>query len=484
MQAQKHTIQTFNLQQIMGGFFGVASKQPCISDLFYGVDYHSHLGTRRGGMVTMENDIFHRSIHNIENTYFKSKFGDELDKFKGNCGIGVISDTDAQPIVVNSHLGKFAIVTVAKINNLAELEKECLANNQQFTELSSGKTNQTELIALLITQGKTFTEGIQNVFKKVKGSCSMLILTDHGIIAARDYWGRTSIVIGKSATGYAIAFDSHSFANLGYEIEHFVGPGEIVRVSSFGCQQMLAPNEKMQMCSFLWIYYGYPSADYEGINVENARYLGGYEMGKNDDVEADFVSAIPDSGIGMALGYATGKGIPYQRGIVKYTPTWSRSFMPTNQTMREHVAKMKLLPNRTLLTGKRAVFCDDSIVRGTQLRDNVKMMYDYGAKEVHIRISCPPLLYGCNYLNFSASKTEMELITRRVIKELEGDSTKNLHLYMDENSKEYAKMVDVIRRHLGVDTLKFNSLTTIAKAIGLPKERICTHCFDGSSWGE
>lgn len=468
----------------MGGFFGVASKKACVADLFYGIDYHSHLGTKRAGMVTMDNGTFFRSIHNIENTYFRSKFSDELDKFKGNCGIGVISDTDSQPIVVNSHLGRFAIVTVARINNIKELENECLSLNQQFTELSSGNTNPTELVALMITQGKDFVDGIQNVYRKVKGSCSMLILTDNGIIAARDYYGRTPIVIGKNQDGYAVAFESHSFVNMGYDVEQFVGPGEIVRISPYGCQQMLEPNDKMQICSFLWVYYGFPSTEYENINVENTRYIGGYELGKTDDIEADFVSAIPDSGIGMALGYAMGKGIPYQRAIVKYTPTWSRSFMPTSQAMREHVAKMKLLPNRALMTGKKVVFCDDSIVRGTQLRDNVKMMYDYGAKEVHIRISCPPLLYGCHYLNFSASKTEMELITRRVIKELEGDSTKNLHLYMDETTKEYANMVEVLRKHIGVDTLKFNTLGTIAKTIGLPKERICTHCFDGSSYGE
>ncbi|MBO4738516.1 MAG: amidophosphoribosyltransferase [Bacteroidales bacterium] len=468
----------------MSGFFGVASKRACVEDLFYGIDYHSHLGTKRGGMVTMENGVFYRSIHNIENTYFRSKFGDELDKFKGNCGIGVISDTDAQPIVVNSHLGRFAIVTVSRINNMAELEAECLSLNQQFTELSSGSTNPTELIALMITQGKDFVDGIQNVYKKVKGSCSMLILTDNGIIAARDYYGRTPIVIGKNQNGYVLAFESHSFANMGYEVEQFVGPGEIVRVSPYGCQQLLAPNDKMQICSFLWIYYGFPSTQYEHINVENTRYIGGYELGKSDDVEADFVSAIPDSGIGMALGYAMGKGIPYQRGIVKYTPTWSRSFMPSSQIMREHVAKMKLLPNRALLAGKKVVICDDSIVRGTQLKDNVKMIYDYGAKEVHIRISCPPLLYGCEFLNFSASKTEMELITRRVIKELEGDSNKNLHLYRDETTKEYANMVEMLRKHIGVDSLKFNTLSTIAKTIGLPKDCICTHCFDGSSYGE
>lgn len=435
-------------------------------------------------MVTIEHNVFHRSIHNIENSYFRTKFGDDLGKFKGNTGIGVISDTDAQPIVVNSHLGRFAIVTVAKINNLAELEQDCLSKNQQFTELSSGNTNPTELIALMITQGKDFVEGIQNVFRKVKGSCSMLILTNDGIIAARDYYGRTPIVIGRKEGSMALAFDSHSFANLDYAIDRFVGPGEIVKVTPGGCEQWLAPNEKMQICSFLWIYYGYPSAEYEGINVENTRYLYGYEMGKNDDIEADFVSAIPDSGIGMALGYAMGKNIPYRRAIIKYTPTWSRSFMPVNQETREHVARMKLLPNTKVMTGQRVVFCDDSIVRGTQLRDNVKKLYGYGAKEVHIRISCPPLLYGCHYLNFSASKTEMELITRRVIKELEGDSTKNLHLYMDETTKQYANLVEAIRKHLGVDTLKFNTIGTIAKAIGLPKERICTHCFDGSSFGE
>ena len=468
----------------MGGFFGVASNGPCNPDLFYGIDYHSHLGTKRGGMVTIENNVFHRSIHNIENSYFRTKFGDDLDKFQGNLGIGVISDTDAQPIVVNSHLGRFGIVTVARINNLDELEQDCLSKNQQFTELSSGNTNPTELIALMITQGKNFVDGIQNVYRKVKGSCSMLILTNDGIIAARDRYGRTPIVIGKKSNGYALAFDSHSFANLDYALDHFVGPGEIVKVTPNGYTQLLAPNEQLQICSFLWIYYGYPSAEYEGVNVENTRYMYGYEMGKNDDTEIDMVSAIPDSGISMGLGYAQGKNVPYRRGILKYTPTWSRSFMPVNQETREHVARMKLLPNTGVMKGQRIVFCDDSIVRGTQLRDNVKKLYGYGAKEVHIRISCPPLLYGCPFVNFSASKTELELITRRVYKELEGDDLSKLPLYVDDTTKEYANMVEVIRRHLGVDTLKFNTLETISKAIGLPKDRLCTHCFDGSSFGE
>lgn len=463
----------------MGGFFGVATKSSCISDLFYGVDYHSHLGAKRAGLATMENNSFFRSIHNIENTYFRTKFSDGLGKFKGQFGIGVISDTDAQPIVVNSHLGRFAIATVGKINNLNELEKECLDRNQQFTELSSGTTNPTELVALLITQGKDFVDGIQNVYKKVQGSCTILILTNDHLIIARDILGRTPAIIGKNHEGYAVAFDSHSFDNLGYDIEHFVGPGEIVEIRDNGYKQLLASNAKMQICSFLWVYYGFPSSVYEGVNIEQMRYQGGYEMGKEDDVEADFVSAIPDSGIGMALGYASGKGIPYQRGIIKYTPTWSRSFMPVNQETREHVAKMKLLPNKAILAGKRAVFCDDSIVRGTQLRDNVRKLYENGAKEVHIRVSCPPLLYGCKFINFSASKSEMELITRRIIEELEGDSNKNLHLYMDDTTKQYAALVEKIRQTLGVDTLKFNKLSTIAKAIGLPKEQLCTYCFDG-----
>ncbi len=467
----------------MGGFFGVASNGPCNPDLFYGIDYHSHLGTKRGGMVTIENGVFHRSIHNIENSYFRTKFGEDLYKFVGSLGIGVISDTDAQPIVVNSHLGRFAIATVAKINNMAELEQDCLDKNQQFTELSSGATNPTELVALMITQGRDFVDGIRNVFRRVKGSCSMLILTDDGIIAARDFYGRTPIVIGKKEGGRALAFDCHSFANLDYSIERFVGPGEVVKVTAEGVRQLLAPNPKMQVCSFLWIYYGYPTSEYEGVNVENTRYLYGYEMGAHDDVEADMVSAIPDSGIGMALGYAMGKQIPYKRGIIKYTPTWSRSFMPVNQETREHVARMKLLPNTKILKGQRIVFCDDSIVRGTQLRDNVRKLYEYGAKEVHIRISCPPLTFGCPFLNFSASKSEMELITRRTIEELEGGRVRNIDLYCDDSTKEYAAMVELIRRHLGVDTLKFNTLGTIAKAIGLPKERICTHCFDGSSYG-
>ena len=468
----------------MSGFFGIVSKRPCITDLFYGIDYHSHLGTSYGGICTYDGNTFNRSIHSLKGSYFRTKFESDLPKFNGNSGIGVISDTDSQPIVVNSHLGKFALVTVAKIANLAELEKECLYNKLNFTELSRGVTNQTELIAILITQGKDFVDGIQNVYKKVKGSVSMLLLTEDGIIAARDFYGRTPIVIGKDNDGYVAAFESHSYINLEYETVRFIGPGEIVKITSDGMTQLLAPNDKMQICSFLWIYYGFPASDYDNINIEEMRYRGGFSMGKDDDIEADYVAPIPDSGIGMAIGYSHGSGIPYTRSVVKYTPTWSRSFMPVSQEQREHVAKMKLIPNHSLLKGKRVVFCDDSIVRGTQLRDNVKMLYDYGAKEVHIRISCPPLIYGCNFLNFSASKNELELISRRCIEELEGGTCKNLQLYCDHTTKEYAALVEMIRKHIGVDTLKFNTIDNICNAIGMPKCNICTHCFDGSSYGD
>lgn len=470
----------------MSGFFGIASKKECITELFYGTDYHSHLGTNRAGMSTfdVENGKVHLNIHNISNSYFRTKFMNDLEEMKGKLGIGVISDTEPQPVVVNSHLGRFAVVTVARINNIKELTQECLAQHQQFAELSMGGTNATELVALLITQGDNLIDGIMNVYNKVKGSCSMLVLTEDGIYAARDRYGRTPIVIGKGDYGYAVASENHSFINLGYETCKYVGPGEIVRITSDGITQMKQPYDRMQICSFLWIYYGYPCVEYEDINNEQMRQRLGFAMGQNDDVEADFVSAIPDSGIGMAQGYSEGKGIPYKSGFLKYTPTWSRSFMPVNQESRQLVAKMKLIPCKKVLEGKDVVFCDDSIVRGTQLRDQVKMLYDCGCKHVHVRISCPPLVYGCQWLNFSASKTEKELITLRCIEELEGGKIQNLEAYRDHTSQQYANMVEMIRKKVGVDTLKFNSLDTVIDAIGLPKDRICVHCFDGSSYGE
>ena len=466
----------------MGGFFGTISKGACITDLFYGTDYNSHLGTRRGGMATYDKEEgFTRSIHNLENSYFRTKFEPGLPKFKGKAGIGIISDTDAQPIVINSHLGKFAIVTVAKINNLDELEKELLEANMHFSELSSGKTNQTELVALLITQGKDIVEGIENVYKKIKGSCSMLLLTEDGIIAARDKWGRTPIVIGKKDGAYAATSESSSLPNLDYEIEKFIGPGEIVRLRADGMEQMRKPNEGMQVCSFLWVYYGFPVSCYEGKNVEDVRFMSGYKMGQKDDSEVDCACGIPDSGVGMALGYAEGKGVPYHRAIAKYTPTWPRSFTPANQEMRALVAKMKLIPNRAMLEGRRILFCDDSIVRGTQLRDNVKILYDYGAKEVHMRIACPPLIYSCPFIGFTSSKSPLELITRQIIKELEGDENKNLDKYATTDSPEYKKMVGIIAERFGLSSLKVYTLETLVEAIGLPKCKVCTHCFDGSS---
>ena len=466
----------------MGGFFGTISKEKCINDLYYGTDYNSHMGTRRGGMATYSSqDGFKRSIHNLESSYFRSKFEDSLDKFTGKAGIGVISDTDPQPIVINSHLGKFAIVTVARIVNLDELEKELLDSNMHLSELSSGKTNQTELIALLIIQGKTFREGIENVFAKIKGSCSMLILTEDGIIAARDRLGRTPIVIGKKDGAYAATSESCSFPNLGYEIDSYVGPGEIVKLYPDRVEQIKAPEEEMQICSFLWVYYGFPTSAYEGKNVEQVRFRSGFMMGKDDKSDADFVCGIPDSGIGQGLGYAEGKGIPYHRAITKYTPTWPRSFTPSNQERRSLVAKMKLIPNRAMLEDRKIIFCDDSIVRGTQLKDNVKVLYDYGAKEVHMRIGCPPLVYGCPYIGFSASKTDMELITRRFIQEFEGDADKNLEKYADPSTPEYKRLVDRIAKHFGLTSLKFNTIETLIEAIGLPKCKVCTHCFDGSS---
>lgn len=466
----------------MGGFFGTISKSACATDLFYGTDYNSHLGTRRGGMATYDKEAgFTRSIHNLESSYFRTKFESSLSKFVGNAGIGIISDTDAQPIVINSHLGKFAIVTVAKINNLVELEQDLLKANMHFSELSSGKTNQTELVALLITQGKNFVEGIENVYNRIKGSCSMLLLTEDGIIVARDKWGRTPIIIGKKDGAFAATSESSSLPNLDYDIDRFVGPGEILRLRADGIEQMRQPNEQMQVCSFLWVYYGFPVSCYEGKNVEEVRFQSGYKMGKKDEYEVDCVCGIPDSGVGMALGYAEGKGAPYHRAIAKYTPTWPRSFTPANQSMRTLVAKMKLIPNRAMLEGKRILFCDDSIVRGTQLRDNVKILYDYGAKEVHMRIACPPLIYGCPFLGFTSSKSDLELITRRIIQELEGDENKNLDKYTTTDSPEYRKMVNIIAERFGLSSLKFNTLETLIEAIGLPKCKVCTHCFDGSS---
>lgn len=469
----------------MGGFFGTVSRHKCTADVFYGTDYQFHLGTRRGGLATVNAEgHFVRAIHHLENSYFRTRFEGELDRFDGYAGVGVISDTDAQPMLTSSHLGRFALVTVAKINNLEQLADELISEGEHLTEFSSGHINPTELVALLIIKGRTFVEGIENVFNKVEGSCSMLLLTEDGIIAARDSWGRTPIVVGKKDGAMAVTSESTAFPNLGYEIEYYVGPGEIVRIHADKMEQLRKPNKRMQICSFLWVYYGFPTSCYEGRNVEAVRFECGRAMGKEDPVEVDCACGIPDSGIGMATGYAVGKGVPYLRCIAKYTPTWPRSFMPSNQEMRNLVARMKLISNKELLRNKRLLFCDDSIVRGTQLRDNTKVLFDQGAKEVHMRIACPPLVYGCRFLNFSASKTDMELISRRIIQDFEGENVSDdvMQRYTRTDSPQYQRLVDEIARRLNLSSLKFTKLETLVEAIGLPKCQICTHCFDGSSF--
>jgi len=469
----------------MGGFFGVVSKERCINDLFYGTDYQSHLGTSRAGMATYSlDDGFFRSIHNLENDYFRSKFERELNKFGGTSGIGVISDTDAQPMLMNSHLGRFALVTVAKINNKDEICDHLLAENMHLSEFSSGKINITELIALLIIKGKNYVDGIENVFNTIKGSCSMLLLTENGIIAARDSWGRTPVTLGQKDGAVAVTTETTAFPNLGYETKLYLGPGQIIKITENGYEELRKPNKKMQICSFLWVYYGFPTSCYEGRNAEYVRNELGRVMGREDNVEVDGACGIPDSGLGMAVGYAEGHKCPYVRAVAKYTPTWPRSFMPTDQTRRNLVAKMKLISNKDILNGKRLVFCDDSIVRGTQLKDNSHDFYESGVKAAHMRISCPPLIFSCPFVNYSASKNDLELITRRVIQDFEGEnpSLETLSKYATTGTHEYHRMVDDIARRLQLTTLKFSSIEALVKAIGLPKEKICTHCFDGSSF--
>ncbi|WP_306572406.1 amidophosphoribosyltransferase [Segatella buccae] len=465
----------------MGGFFGTISVKSCVDDLFYGTDYNSHLGTKRAGLVTFDKQQgFSRSIHSLERNYFRSKFEDELAKFTGNQGIGVISDTDPQPIIVNSHLGRYAVATVAKINNLEAIAGEMLAKRMHLSEMSANQINQTEMVALLINMGDSFVEGINKVYEKIEGSCSMLILTEDGIIAARDFMGRTPIVIGRKDGAYAATSETTSFPNLDYQVVRDLGPGEIVRLTAGGMEVLQEPSRRKQVCSFLWVYYGFPSSDYEGINAEDVRERSGKALGEEDKTEADLVCGIPDSGVGMAVGYAEGHGIPYKRAVLKYTPTWPRSFTPGTQTRRSLVAKMKLIPNKAILEGRRVVFCDDSIVRGTQLRDNVRTFFDDGTREVHARISCPPLVYGCPYIGFTTSKSDLELITRRIINDFEGNPEAKLKEYATTDSPEYTRMVDEIARRLGLTTLKFNKIETLVKAIGLPKCDLCTHCFDGS----
>lgn len=473
----------------MSGFFGCVSKKECVADVFYGTDYHSHLGTKRAGMAFFNGENFVRSIHSLENAYFRNKFEADLPKFEGSkMGIGVISDTESQPITFTSHLGRFSVMTVGRIDNLEELAEELIQQRVNFAEMSSSTFNGTELVAILLSHGQSFKEGIELVQKKVKGSCSLMILTDHGIYAMRDRLGRTPILIGKSDTGYALATESSSFTNLGYVYETELGPAQTMLVTPEGITEVTPKGEKMQICSFLWVYYGYPSSHYEGVNVDDSRYRCGSALAKYDEVNKagyDLVAGVPDSGIGHAIGYSNAIHIPYKRAFVKYTPTWPRSFMPQNQTMRDLVARMKLIPNNTLVKGSSMVMLDDSIVRGTQLKDNIVKLTEAGAEKLHIRVACPPLVYPCVFINFSTSRSSFDLITRRIIKDIEQTedfSDELLAKYADPDSPQYAEMVERLRKIIGADTLKFQRLDDLIKAIGLPKERLCTHCWDNSSY--
>ncbi|NMC40653.1 MAG: amidophosphoribosyltransferase [Bacteroidales bacterium] len=466
----------------MSGFFGVISGSNCVDEVFYGTDYHSHLGTRRAGLVyNLATKGFWRSIHNIENAYFRNKFEAELPGLESNAGIGIISDTDPQPLVFNSHLGPFAIVTVSRLVNIFDLEKYFLEKKDHFTEHFDGNINPTEIISKLICEKDDFTEGIENVFSRIKGSCSLLILTEKGIIAARDKLGRTPVVIGKREGAYAVATESSSFANTGFITEYFLGPSEIVLITADGITQLKKPAEKMQICAFLWVYFGYPPSYYEGINVEECRNRCGAALAKRDKTEADFVCGIPDSGIGHAVGYSNEKRLPYKRAYSKYTPTWPRSFMPQDQNQRDLVAKMKLITNDKIIRDKRIIFLDDSIVRGTQLKECTEELRKSGAKEVHMRIACPPLLYPCIFLNFSQSRSIYELAGRKAIRQLGGED-KDIAEYSDPDSEKYKKMVDCITNNLGLDSLLYQRLDDLVEAIGLPREKLCMHCWDGSGY--
>jgi len=464
----------------MGGLFGVVSKHDCVNDLFFGTDYHSHLGTKRGGMSVWNPDGFTRFIHNIENAQFRSKFESDITAMNGNKGIGVISDYDDQPLLIRSHLGKFAIVTVGVIQNVEQLAKRAFSEkNVHFSEMGQGYLNPTELAATLINQEATFEDGIQKAQEAIDGSCSILLLTDKGVYAARDRLGRTPVIIGEKNGSLAATLETCAFPNLGFEIKKYLGPGEVVLITEEGLEQKRPPGEKMQICAFLWVYYGYPASSYEGINVETVRNRCGAVLARKDDVKVDFAAGIPDSGIGHGLGYASEAGIPFKRPFVKYTPTWPRSFMPQEQMTRDLVARMKLVPIRDIIKGKRLLFCEDSIVRGTQLKDTIERLYESGALEVHMRPACPPLTYSCKFLNFSRSRSELDLAARTAIKELEGEGAVDLREYSKAGTDKYRAMVEKISRRLKLTTLKYQNLGDLVEAIGLPKSRLCTYCWDG-----
>ena len=466
----------------MGGFFGVASKSDCLFDLFFGTDYHSHLGTRRGGMAVYGPDGFDRAIHNIENAPFRTKFEKDMQKMKGNIGIGCISDYEPQPLIVRSHHGTFAITTVGKINNAEEITKLIFqSGHTHFLEMSGGDINPTELVAAIINQMENLIDGIRYAQELIDGSMTLLLLTPKGIYAARDKMGRTPVIIGRKEDAYCVTFESFAYLNLGYEPERELGPGEIVVVTPEEVRTLAAPGKDMKICTFLWVYYGYPSSVYEGVSVEQMRCNCGACMAKRDDVTPDTVAGVPDSGIAHAVGYANESGIPFSRPFIKYTPTWPRSFMPTIQDTRNLIAHMKLIPIHELIQGKSLLLIDDSIVRGTQLRETTEFLYESGAKEVHIRPACPPLVYGCKYLNFSRSKSDMDLITRKVIQKLEGPDVSDeiLQEYTDPSSEKYEIMVEEIRKELNFTSLKFNRLDDLLDSVGIDPDHLCTYCWNG-----
>ena len=464
----------------MGGLFGVTSKDDCVMDLFYGTDYHSHLGTCRGGLAVLNEQGVTRHIHDITNAQFRSKFEDDIRTMRGNSGIGVISDYESQPLIIGSHLGVYAVVTVGAIRNVEQLARDTYRKRAtHFSEMSGGGINPTELVATLINEEATFEDGIRNAQQRIEGSCSLLVLTQNGIYAARDLLGRTPVVIGRKPGARAATFETTAFPNLGYEVEKYLGPGEVVLLTPDGIEQRKEPGERMQICTFLWVYYGFPASSYEDINVEAVRYRCGAALARKDETRIDLVAGIPDSGTGHAIGYANEAKIPYGRPFTKYTPTWPRSFMPQVQEMRDLVARMKLIPIRDLIKGQRLLFCEDSIVRGTQLKDTIQRLYDYGALEVHMRPACPPLVYGCKFLNFSRSRSELDLAGRRTVKELEDDPNTNLGQYTNPHTEKYAAMVDRIRQRLSLTTLKYQELDDLVASVGLPKEKLCTYCWDG-----
>lgn len=466
----------------MGGFFGVVSKQDCVTDLFFGVDYHSHLGTRRGGMAVYSKEGFERSIHNIENAPFRTKFERDVDEMHGNMGIGCISDNEAQPLLVRSHLGSYAITTVGRINNETELTERAMRSGwAHFLEMSGGKVNATELVATVIDEEQDLVSGLLHAQEVIDGSMSILLLTPEGIYASRDRLGRTPIVVGQKGGATCVSFESFAYLNLGYHTLRELGPGEIVRITAEGVETLSPARKPMKICAFLWMYYGYPTSVYEGVNVEAMRCRNGEIMAKNDDHStAESVAGIPDSGIAHAIGYANHSGIPFTRPFIKYTPTWPRSFMPVNQEMRNLVAHMKLIPVDELIRGKSLMFIDDSIVRGTQMRETVQFLYESGAKEVHIRSACPPIVYGCKYLNFSRSSSELDLITRRIMLEIEGDKAlDHLEEYTVSASERYKEMIARIAKKLDFTTLGYQSREGMLEAIGLPEEQVCTYCWSG-----